>query len=833
MPRSTIDFGIDLGTTNSEIAVFNGGETEIIKNNDNFDNTPSAVWYDAKGRLEVGRKAKEMHEYDADNAKIEFKRQMGKPEPIEFRASGRKMLPEELSAEVLKQLKANVKEHLGEDIAASVITVPADFNAAQIEATNRAARLAGIESSPLLQEPIAAAMAYGFQRQDGHERSRVLVYDLGGGTFDAALMHKRDGLIHVENHGGDKYLGGKDLDYSLVQDLMVPALLGQAALGNFTRNNPKWTGAFAKLKIHAEDAKIRLSRAQSALIDVRDLCKDDRGQKIDFELEIHRADLERLAEPLIAKSINICRQILAERHLGPQDIEKVILVGGPTLMPYLRQRLADGNSGLGIPLEFRVDPFTVVARGAAIFAGTHPLAPSRRVPVGELRVILDYKAIGPDAEVLVSGQIVPEPPGDLSRHTIEFLNRESSPPWRSGKIALSDEGRFLTGLQAEPGRQNFFQIELLDATGARRKTSPDRFPYTVGEGGIAAQTLIHRTGIGLADNSVHPFFEKGTPLPARHRDRFQTTVHVPRGSPTTALKVPVIEGEEGRADRCEEVGTFTIPGTKFSRDVPAGSEIEVTIEVDESRRFMTRVYIPILDEEFEAPIVKNTVVANADVLASKVQEEKQRLAGLREKADKAGEAAAATRLRQIADERLEHDVDSALTAARSDEDARDKCASRLRDLQVALDAVEDSLKWPGLVAEAEEKLKLATDLVQKHGSAADKRSLIDQVRDVREAIQARDAELLESRSVGLMGFAVRIYRETDEFAIGSLVWLQEQKDKMRDRAQADRLLGQGLAAARDGNLDGVRTAVDGLRELLPAGDREHGPFGGKSTLIRV
>jgi molecular chaperone DnaK len=172
MPRSTIDFGIDLGTTNSEIAVFEGTSTEIIKNNDNFENTSSAVWIDKHGDMIIGQRAKEMFQRDRANAKVKFKLLMGSKDYLHFAASGKKMLPEELSAEVLKQLKANVRERLGEDIYAAVITVPADFAAPQIEATNQAARLAGFETSALLQEPVAAAVAYGFHQQGGADRAR-------------------------------------------------------------------------------------------------------------------------------------------------------------------------------------------------------------------------------------------------------------------------------------------------------------------------------------------------------------------------------------------------------------------------------------------------------------------------------------------------------------------------------------------------------------------------------------------------------------------------------------------------------------------------------------
>src|SRR6185369_11430658 len=200
MSRITVDFGIDLGTTNSAIGLLKGTDVEIIRNNENFDYTPSAVFIDKNGALAVGQSAKQRLEMDPDNAKAEFKLQMGTDAEYLFVRSGRRMKPEDLSAEVLKSLKSAVKQRIGEEFEAAVITVPAAFELPQCKATNQAAQLAGINFSPLVQEPVAAAMAYGFQSQS--DKVFWLVYDFGGGTFDAAVIRMRDSMIQVVNHGG-------------------------------------------------------------------------------------------------------------------------------------------------------------------------------------------------------------------------------------------------------------------------------------------------------------------------------------------------------------------------------------------------------------------------------------------------------------------------------------------------------------------------------------------------------------------------------------------------------------------------------------------------------
>lgn len=292
MARTEIDFGIDLGTTNSCISVMNGQDPEVFKNNEGIEYTPSAVWIDKKGSTFVGRRAKERLEDDIGNAFSEFKLQMGTDAIYTFVRSGQHMTPEQLSAEVLKALKGDVFQKSGEDVQAAVITVPAAFELPQCEATKRAAQLAGLVSSPLLQEPVAAALAYGFNT----EKDNVfwLVYDLGGGTFDAAVIQVRDGVIQVVNHVGDNHLGGKLIDWAIVEELLIPSVCREYRLSDFRRGNPKWISAIAKLKGEAEKAKIRLSRDASAEIIIEFLCQDDRGDPVRFEYDLRREDVSRL-----------------------------------------------------------------------------------------------------------------------------------------------------------------------------------------------------------------------------------------------------------------------------------------------------------------------------------------------------------------------------------------------------------------------------------------------------------------------------------------------------------------------------------------------------------
>jgi molecular chaperone DnaK len=816
--RATIDFGIDLGTTNSSIALLRGTNVEVFKNNENSEITPSAVWIDRDGALYVGQKAKDRLEDDLGNAFSEFKLQMGTTQECRFQRDGRMMRPEDLSAEVLKSLKDDVKQRTNEDLNAAVITVPAAFELPQCEATKKAAQLAGLSVSPLVQEPVAAAIAYGFQSES--DKVFWLVYDFGGGTFDAAVIQVRDGLIQVINHAGDNHLGGKLLDWEIVEQLVVPALVKEYQLSDFRRSNPKWRGAFAKLKLNAEEAKIQVSRRESAKVIIEYLCLDDRGQPVSLEYDLKRADVQRIAEPFIVRSINISKKVLAERNLKVGSIEKLLLVGGPTLMPYLRERLADGRDGLGIPLEFSVDPLTVVARGAAIFAGTQRLEQEVKPEPGQFAVSLDYKPIGSDPEPLVGGTVRAGSNNNLSAFTIEFINDAVRPQWRSGKIGLSPDGRFVATLWAQKNPPtNTFLIQLCDASGTIISVTPNRFSYTLGLV-PTDPPLIHSVGVAMASNEMRLVFEKGTPLPARKRTSFRTAVEVRRGQ-VADLKIPVVEGDNvRRADRNRLIGSLVIPADQLPRDLPLGTELELVIEIDKSRLVRTSAYIPLLDQDFEhvIPLIKK--LPESDQLKKSVDDAKQRLEKSRARADATRDPRAQEVLYRVDRERMVHDVDAALVASQGDRDAADKCEKRVLDLNEAVDQVEDLLEWPVLLKETEEALTDAKKIISQYGNSADKQALAAFEKEIREAIEAHDPDLLRARASELSILHFRVLREQPGWWVGLLNHLETMKKDMTDSSEADQWLAQARRAINNNDVPALKTAVQQLMGLLPRGQQQ-------------
>ncbi len=830
--RTTIDYGIDLGTTNSAIAMLNGTQAKIIKNNDSMDYTPSVVHIDKNGTLHVGKTAKNRLEMEPEDVYAEFKLQMGADTVYTFKRSGRQMRPEELSAEVLKSLRSDVQQRHGEDLEAVVITVPAAFELPQCKATERSAQLAGFKVSPLIMEPTAAAMAHAFQSKSN--RVFWLVYDLGGGTFDAAVIQLLDGNFRIVNHAGDNHLGGKLIDWELVENLLVPAVQKAAPLTNFSRANPKWRTAFAKLKWAAEEAKIKLSHDQKYSIVIDFLCLDDRGEPVAFDFDITRADLARIALPYIQRSVNISRQALSEARLNPADIEKVILVGGPSLAPYVREQLSDPKEGLGIKLDFSYDPLTVVAMGAAIFAGTQrvgvgPGSGSTGGDIGQqpskpgtYTLDLEYNPVGADQEPLIGGKIITANGESFNGFSIEFI--DSSGQYRSGKVPVGPTGAFMTTLLARSGTQNIFRIELTDASGRAVPCTPNELTYIVGNT-PPNPPLIHSVGVALANNEVAWYMIKGTPLPTRQRQVLRSITDLRNGT-TDVLRVPVIEGQNERADRNRLIGYLTIPGQSLRRDLPAGSEIEITIEMDVSRLVTTSAYIPHLDQEFETVLEILKPKPDLVLLRQTLDFEKKRLQELREDAEKTNDPSAQRLLREKVDgENMIHNVESALAAAAGDPDAADKAQNRLLDLRITLDEVEDQLSWPALAADADKKIQNAKDVMKDFGTDEARRRIENLEREARAALQNHEPEMLRRKLDEMDRLALQVLLDQPGFWVALFDDLKNRRQLMRDQFAANQLITQGDRAIQTNNVTGLKEAVRQLIGLLPEDARPPLPGG--------
>jgi molecular chaperone DnaK len=821
MSRLTIDFGIDLGTTNSSIAVFEKNGPRIIRNNENEQFTPSAVWVEKNGALRVGLSAKERALSDPKNGAVEFKLMMGKAHTTTFQNQNRSFKPEELSAEVLKSLKEDVsRSNNGEVLESAVITVPAAFDLPETEATRRAAQLAGISYCPLLQEPIAASLAYGFQSH----RDNVfwLVYDIGGGTFDAAVMHVRDGAIQVVNHGGDKNLGGKLFDWDVVEQIFVPAL-SSFSLSNFYRGNDRWRAAFGKLKLHAEKAKIALTRDPTCEIASEFICVDDSGEPVLLDVVITRSQLEALIEPYLVKTINICRNVLKEQKLGPGDISKVVLVGGPTVTPLFREVLPDTKDGLGIPIDFSVDPLTVVAQGAALFAGGQRRPEVRGpAPAGEFTLSLEYKPIGADIEPLVAGRIEGRGITSFQGFVIRLMNPDAQPPWDSGKIPLSATGTFIANLRAEREVQNTFRAELYDQSGRKVALQPSSFPYTVGLV-ITDPPLPYDIGIAMADDKVDVLFRKGTPLPAKVKAIHRTALLLRKGDPQSQLRIPFIQGNEPEhAYLNRKIGELIINAGSLKYDLPAGSEVEIRLEIDTSQHIIGTVLVNLLDKEFavsldgliKQPRPLEDLKKEFEEQQARLEEAKQMPAALQEDI--------AANLDKLAKENAISEV-ARLLAAGDVSDAV-QCDEKLLLIKTELQRIEDALEGPKLMAEAQQEITWTEEVMAS--ASAEHQKAFALLRPEVEAAMNGSTDVLRRKVDEISQLRMRILGDVPDFWIGYRDYLLERKGEMLDPTQAQLWFQHADRAIISNNIEALRTAIHQLVALLPQKQEARGYGGG-------
>jgi len=369
--------GIDLGTTNSAMAIIEGGEPKILENKEGNRTTPSMVAISKNGERLAGQLAKRQAVTNPENTLFSIKRLIGRRfeanevqkdiktmpykivkagEGVKVVMNGKEYTPQEISAMILQKLKADAEEKLGDKITEAIITVPAYFDDAQRQATKDAGKIAGLEVKRIINEPTAAALAYGFDKRKGQQ---VVVYDLGGGTFDVSVLDIGEDVVEVKSTAGDTHLGGDDIDQVVINWILAEFKKDQG----IDLSNDQL--ALQRLKEAAEKAKIELSSSLETEINQPYITSDAGGPK-HLLLKISRARLEELVGDLIQKTLEPCQQALKDAGLSAKDIEEVILVGGQTRMPLVQQAV---EKFFGRKPNVSVNPDEVVALGAAVQAG--------------------------------------------------------------------------------------------------------------------------------------------------------------------------------------------------------------------------------------------------------------------------------------------------------------------------------------------------------------------------------------------------------------------------------------------------------------------------------
>lgn len=823
-----INYGIDLGTTNSAIAKFVKGEVEVFKNplETGKETLPSVVYY-KKDKVVVGTNARTYFERDSENVFGTFKRKMGTTESFKVKSINQSKTPIELSAEVLKELKGFV--HSGESFDAAVITIPASFDVIQSNATKEAGYLAGFKQVILLQEPIAASLAYANKHKERDlENGQWLVYDLGGGTFDVALIKIKDGEMKVLDHEGDNFLGGADFDNLIVEKLIIPYLNKNFKFNDLENEMKSRTGKLNKLYFRllklAEDAKITLSSRTSAEIEVRDIT-DDNGEEIDISIDITRSEFEGVIKEYIDKTLDMIKKILVRNSLKPSDIQFTLMVGGSTYTPYVRKRVEEI---LQIPINCDIDPTTAIAIGAAYYAGTKEKSfeqGDKKKATSGIKVRLAYQKTSQEDEEILAGRIE----GNIEGLFYQITREDKG--YDSGRKPLTN--RISEDLPLVKNSYNFFRFTVLDDKSNIVETDAELIGIAQGKYNVAGQPLPHDICLEtdndpeLEANStkLDLFFQKNTILPQKRTKQYTLHKTILKGG-DDKIVINVLEGPQSALPEANQsIGYIEIDGSKVSRDILRGTEIEITLEMSESRDLKVTVYIPMSDQQFSEvfnpsqrhlPVTK--LQDEVETLSEKLEEEikeaveredyetADQLTALKRKVDDLVINTNSLTSDDVTDKKFQFEDNKRKIAQEIDDATRDKRISILK------------IKY-------NEDKEWCKKLVDENGNDHDHKILGEIVGREQVFLNSITPVKIMEAIEELLDLGSNILWRTPEFLIGRFKRLIEKPQLFNDQEQAKSLIEAGNMAITNKNFDRLREINFGLISLLPKSAQQEAKTG--------
>ena len=728
MGRTKIDYGIDLGTTNSAIVRMESGEPKIKKTDTLKDTMPSCVFFNKKKSISIGDSAFNSYKrdklgamrsfkQDSSNAFIEFKRTMGTDKKYHSSFMEKEYSSDELSSEILKTLKSFITD---DDVNSAIITVPAKFNTTQIDATQKAAELAGFNHVELLQEPIAASMAYGLDanKTDGF----WLVFDFGGGTFDSALIKVEEGIMKVVDTEGDNHLGGKDIDYAVVDKVIIPYLKKEFSIENILQDEVKKNILRDAMKFFGEQAKIQLSfnETYDILTDVGEIPgNDDEGGEFELDFTITREDFKSAVGPIFQQAIDTCNELIKRNNLKGSDLATILLVGGPTYSPLLRNMLKEQISS---NVNTNIDPMTAVAAGAALYAST------REIPIkfqnrdlAKIQLDLNYEVTTVESEEFVTVRILREQTtGEIPDSLLVEIVRADK-GWSSGKVQIEEDAELIE-VVLESSKANSFNVIVYDIKGTIYECEPKEITIIQGSK-IGNATLPMNIGIEVKDNTSGLIrfktisgLEKNSTLPAVGKTHaLKTQKQIRPGVKDDFIKIPLYEGDTGangtKAINNEHIKDVIISGEDLPKLLPAGSEVELTVNVDASRRNKFEVFFPFLDETIELTVETTTKTSiSAEKLESEISKALNSISILKEEINSINLEETSVLETEL------NDLQVMLDNGREDDDNRNKTLVKLRKALKKIDLIEQEAQWPSVKEEATDAMERLEELNQQFGN---------------------------------------------------------------------------------------------------------------------
>lgn len=589
---NNILFGIDLGTTNSAIAKYDQGQVTLFKNPVGFKDTLPSVVSFKKNRILIGDKARELIKTQSENVCSSFKRKMGSDNTFFVPDMEKNISPIELSSLVLQELRSFVQD---EKPKSAVVTIPASFDTIQSNATKKAGLQAGFDEIVLLQEPIAACLAYAnIQNLDISQPKKWLVYDFGGGTFDVALVNIDERALEVVDHKGNNFLGGLDLDMDVLQKLICPKIEKETGFSNLWEQMVNGQDVLLKRCYYEWLLKVEEAKKELSIKPYTTLEIDVEDKNWFFDISITQEEFNTVIQPKFEASFHFITQLINDNFITFQDIERIILVGGTTYIPYIRQQLAERTSCL---IDSSVDPTTAVVVGAAFYAGSKnsSLVTQEMTPQTTSNPTIDVQLIfephSKDIEELLIVSL---------KENLEGFYRitRADGAFDTGILPLKNKiSEFLTLL---PKTNNQFTLQILDLHKNVVYTN-NQIRISHGLYAIAGQPLPNDICLELDESReqsyLEPIFKKNELLPLK-KTLYKTSSKTILKNSDDSLIINIVEGTAGNMIGSNlSIGYIEISGKQLGRDLLKGMDIELQISISESRDLKINVYIGALDLE--------------------------------------------------------------------------------------------------------------------------------------------------------------------------------------------------------------------------------------------
>lgn len=815
----TINFAIDLGTTNSLVAKYDNGKIKIFNNPLGLKQTlPSCIAFRGN-RIVIGDKALDYLEKDAENVCMLFKRKMGTQDTYFVPALDKEMQPIELSSLVLKELKNFLPDD--ETVNSVVITIPAAFDTIQSNATKKAGYLAGFKEVVLLQEPIAACLAFANTSNiEVKEKEHWIVYDFGGGTFDVALVEVDERELKVVDHQGDNYLGGADFDSLIVQHLIVPFIEEKTDQSDLWKSlkskSSTHKGLYFELLKKAEEAKKELSNFEETEIEL-----DININDVDLydHLIVKREVFENLILSNLENTVTIIKDIIKDNQLLNSDIKRVILIGGTTYIPLIKKSIANA---IGVEVNSSIDPTSAVVEGAAYYAGSKPseLKEDEIVEKEETKdeSIIDskffYEQNTRDAEELITAKFSG---ADIDNYRI--IRKDGG--YDSGVKGLKNNS-FSEFVPLLEGRLNQFKVQLLNTSLEVLKVidpiSINHGSYSVNGQPLPNDICIEIDDMDASATRLERIFAKGSILPLKKKI-YKTASKTILKKSKSNLAINVIEGKSnGLPSSGLSIGYIEIFGEDLEDDLIKGTDIEIELEISESRELKINVFLQSCDQEFENVFSESERSISVNKINTEINTILSDVEAVIKTANANENFEYSNKLESIRVGLIEIQIEASLI---HDDDISDT-KFQLDDKKRKLIQDFDDLTRNEIVAkEIEEYNDTKADLeyhLNQNENERYKTKYQRIIQNEKEVINSLDRYLIRSKIKELEELFNAIIHSSDENFISYYLGLKLY-DNFTNKRKAEKLFEQGDKALEQQDYKVIRHVVYGLSALVHENDR--------------